>query len=52
MLDLPVSGGQEKTKAGTLAITAGGKEKIFNNCRSILEVIGKPVLVGEIGLVE
>ncbi len=27
----------------------GGKEEVFNNCRSILEVMGKPVLVGDIG---
>ena len=49
MLDAPVSGGQEKAKSGTLAIMVGGKEKIFNQCKAILEVMGKPVLVGEIG---
>jgi len=49
MLDVPVSEGQEKAKAGTLAIMVGGKEEVFNNCRSILEVMGKPVLVGDIG---
>lgn len=49
MLDAPVSGGQEKAQSGTLAIMVGGKEDIFNQCKSILEVMGKPVLVGEIG---
>lgn len=49
MLDAPVSGGQEKAESGTLAIMVGGKEKIFNQCKAILEVMGKPVLVGDIG---
>lgn len=49
MLDAPVSGGQEKAISGTLAIMVGGKEEVFNHCKPILEVMGKPVLVGEIG---
>jgi 2-hydroxy-3-oxopropionate reductase len=49
MLDAPVSGGQEKAQAGTLAIMVGGKEEVFNHCKPILEVMGKPVLVGDIG---
>jgi len=49
MLDAPVSGGQEKAQLGTLAIMVGGKEEIFNQCKEILEVMGKPVLVGDIG---
>ena len=49
MLDAPVSGGQEKAQSGTLAIMVGGKEEIFNHCKPILEVMGKPVLVGAIG---
>jgi len=49
MLDAPVSGGQEKAQAGTLAIMVGGKEEIFTQCKPILEVMGKPVLVGAIG---
>ena len=49
MLDAPVSGGQEKAQFGTLAIMAGGKEEIFNQCKPILEVMGTPVLVGKIG---
>ena len=27
----------------------GGKEEIFNYCKPVLEVLGKPVLVGDIG---
>jgi len=49
MLDAPVSGGQEKAQSGTLAIMVGGKEEIFNYCKPVLEVLGKPVLVGDIG---
>jgi len=49
MLDAPVSGGQEKAESGTLAIMVSGKEEIFNQCKAILEVMGKPVLVGNIG---
>ncbi len=49
MLDAPVSGGQEKAQSGTLAIMVGGKEEIFNYCKPILEVMGKPILVGDIG---
>lgn len=49
MLDAPVSGGQEKAQLGTLAIMVGGKAEIFNQCKAILEVMGKPVLVGDIG---
>ncbi len=49
MLDAPVSGGQEKAQSGTLAIMVGGKEEVFSYCKPILEVMGKPVLVGDIG---
>ena len=49
MLDAPVSGGQEKAKAGTLAIMVGGKEEVFKKCKAILEIMGNPTLVGDIG---
>jgi 2-hydroxy-3-oxopropionate reductase len=49
MLDAPVSGGQEKAQSGTLAIMVGGKEEVFKQCKAILEAMGKPVLVGDIG---
>jgi len=48
MLDVPVNGGQEKAQSGTLAIMVGGKEQIFKKCKTILEVMGKPVLLGNI----
>jgi len=37
MLDVPVSGGQEKAKAGSLAIIVGGKKEVFEKCKNILE---------------
>jgi len=49
MLDAPVSGGQEKSQSGTLAIMVGGKEEVFKKCKPILKVMGKPTLVGDIG---
>jgi len=49
MLDAPVSGGQEKAQSGTLAIMVGGKDEVFRQCKVILEIMGKPVLVGDIG---
>ncbi|MFB0505769.1 MAG: 2-hydroxy-3-oxopropionate reductase [Thermodesulfobacteriota bacterium] len=49
-LDAPVSGGQEKADAGTLAIMVGGKKEVFDQCKEILEVMGGSVtLVGDIG---
>jgi len=50
MLDAPVSGGQEKAEAGTLAVMVGGKQGVFDQCRELLEVMGGSVtLVGDIG---
>jgi len=50
VLDAPVSGGQEKAQAGTLAIMVGGKEEIFEECKPILDVMGGSVtLVGDVG---
>ena len=50
MLDAPVSGGQEKAEAGTLAFMVGGDPEIFIKCKEILEVMGKSVmLVGDVG---
>jgi len=49
MLDAPVSGGQEKAVSGTLAIMVGGKEQTFATCKPILEILGNPVLVGDLG---
>lgn len=50
MLDAPVSGGEEKAVAGTLAFMVGGKEEIFNKCKKVLDVMGGSVtLVGDVG---
>ena len=50
MLDAPVSGGEEKAKSGTLAFMVGGKKKVFEECKEILEVMGGSMtLVGDIG---
>jgi 2-hydroxy-3-oxopropionate reductase len=49
-LDAPVSGGQEKAEAGTLAVMVGGKKKVFDECKPILDVMGGSVtLVGDVG---
>lgn len=49
-LDAPVSGGEPGAIKGTLAIMVGGDEDTFNECKEILEVMGKNVVrVGDIG---
>jgi 2-hydroxy-3-oxopropionate reductase len=50
MLDAPVSGGETGAIQGTLAIMAGGEEKIFNDSMEIFKTMGKNIVhVGEIG---
>lgn len=50
MIDAPVSGGEPKAIEGTLAIMAGGKEKIFNKIKDILLIMGSSAeLCGDIG---
>jgi len=50
MLDAPVSGGEEKAKAGKLAIMVGGKREVFEQCKEILNVMGENVtLLGDVG---
>jgi 2-hydroxy-3-oxopropionate reductase len=50
MLDAPVSGGEPGAIAGTLAIMVGGDKKDFEECRGILEKMGRSaVYVGKIG---
>jgi 3-hydroxyisobutyrate dehydrogenase len=50
MLDAPVSGGVIGANNGTLSIMVGGKEKIFNEHKPILEVMGKTITyIGGIG---
>ena len=50
MLDAPVSGGEPKAVAGTLAIMVGGPEETFEQVKGILSAMGSSVTrVGDIG---
>lgn len=50
MIDAPVSGGVVGAEAGTLSLMVGGEEKIFEDCRPILSVLGKNLFyLGGIG---
>jgi 2-hydroxy-3-oxopropionate reductase len=50
MLDAPVSGGEPKAVAGTLAIMVGGPQETFDQVKDILAKMGSSVTrVGEIG---
>jgi len=50
MLDAPVSGGEPKAIAGTLAIMVGGPEDVFEKVKGILGAMGSSVTrVGDIG---
>ncbi len=50
MLDAPVSGGETGAIQGTLAIMAGGEEKVFKECIDIFNAVGKNIVrVGGIG---
>jgi len=50
MLDAPVSGGEPKAIAGTLAIMVGGPQETFEQVKDILAKMGTSVTrVGEIG---
>ena len=50
MLDAPVSGGVIGANNGTLSIMVGGKEEVFNECKPILEKMGKTIThIGSIG---
>ncbi|OKY54569.1 NAD(P)-dependent oxidoreductase [Megasphaera cerevisiae] len=46
LLDSPVSGGNTKAAAGTLAIMTGGDKAIFDQMRPLLECMGYPVYTG------
>lgn len=43
MLDAPVSGGVIGANNGTLSIMVGGKENVFNECKEILDAMGKTI---------
>ena len=50
LLDAPVSGGEPGAISGTLAIMVGGNKEAFDKHLSMLEVLGKSVvLTGDIG---
>ena len=50
MFDAPVSGGEPKAIDGTVSIMVGGDEKVFEQIKDILLVMGaSAILVGEIG---
>jgi 3-hydroxyisobutyrate dehydrogenase-like beta-hydroxyacid dehydrogenase len=48
-IDAPVSGGVLGAEAGTLAIMGGGAPEDFRRAKPVLEVLGRPVLVGPVG---
>lgn len=48
-IDSPVSGGPEGAKSGTLAIMAGGDERVYLNVKELLETMGNSTLVGPNG---
>ena len=48
-IDSPVSGGPEGAKSGTLAIMAGGDERVYLNVKEVLETMGNSTLVGPNG---
>ena len=53
MLDAPVSGGVPKAIDGTLTIIVGGKKEIFEECKSILQIMGENIIhAGDIGMGE
>ncbi|NRB19482.1 MAG: NAD(P)-dependent oxidoreductase [Rhodobacteraceae bacterium] len=48
-LDAPVSGGTKGAEAGSLAIMVGGEADVFEAAQSVLQAMGRPVLVGPSG---
>jgi 3-hydroxyisobutyrate dehydrogenase-like beta-hydroxyacid dehydrogenase len=48
-IDAPVSGGVAGAEAGTLAIMAGGSTEDFAHAQSVLEPLGRALLVGPAG---
>lgn len=48
-VDAPVSGGPEGARNATLAIMAGGDLSHYERLKPILEVLGRPTYVGEVG---
>jgi len=51
VLDAPVSGASPAAEAGTLTIMVGGQSQLLEECRPILEAMGKNIFhLGEIGM--
>jgi 2-hydroxy-3-oxopropionate reductase len=48
-LDAPVSGGVVGAEAGTLSIFVGGDRDTLAACTPVLEVLGRPTLLGSVG---
>jgi 2-hydroxy-3-oxopropionate reductase len=48
-LDAPVSGGTKGAEDGTLAIMVGGEPDAYKSVRPVLEVVGRPTLIGPSG---
>ncbi len=48
-MDAPVSGGVVGAEAGTLAIMAGGSAADFARAEPVLQILGRPTLVGPAG---
>ena len=48
-LDAPVSGGTVGAEKGILAIMVGGKKRIFNKVKNLLNTMGKVTYVGKTG---
>jgi 3-hydroxyisobutyrate dehydrogenase len=46
LIDAPVSGGVKKAVDGTLAIMAGGTQATVNDCRALLEIMGRVFFTG------
>ena len=49
MLDSPVTGSTPRAEAGELTILAGGSAAAYERARPVLEVLGTPRRVGELG---
>ncbi|MBZ5586269.1 MAG: NAD(P)-dependent oxidoreductase [Acidobacteriia bacterium] len=49
ILDAPVSGGTTGAAAGTLTIMAGGDSALLEECRPLLESMGRVIHVGGVG---
>jgi 2-hydroxy-3-oxopropionate reductase len=48
-LDAPVSGGTIGAEQATLAIMVGGDQKVFDQIKDVLKIMGNPTLVGPTG---